>query len=66
MDPEVKKKLQVKAAVAYGRAAQAWNAWGHAVFHYSMVPGIFAYGLWYSGEFTLDPMTLFFKIILDS
>ncbi|CAE7224226.1 unnamed protein product [Symbiodinium sp. CCMP2592] len=59
MDPEVKKKLQVKAAVAYGRAAQA-------VFHYSMVPGIFAYGLWYSGEFTLDPMTLFFKIILDS
>ncbi|OLP92992.1 hypothetical protein AK812_SmicGene25157 [Symbiodinium microadriaticum] len=46
----VKKKLQVKAAVAYGRAAQA-------VFHYSMVPGIFAYGLWYSGEFTLDPMS---------
>ncbi|CAE7690192.1 DNAJC10 [Symbiodinium pilosum] len=40
----------------------AWDQWAHiakALFHYSLVPGVFAYGLWYSGEFTLNPATLF-------
>ncbi|CAE7405813.1 unnamed protein product [Symbiodinium natans] len=63
MDPEVKKKLQVKTAVALRRAAQvcgcAMCTMTEAVFHYSLVPGVFAYGLWYSGEFTLSPVTLF-------
>jgi hypothetical protein len=29
-----------------------------------LVPGVFAFGLWYSGEFTMNPVTLFSKIFL--
>jgi hypothetical protein len=64
MDPEARKKMEVRTAIAMKRAAQAWDAWGHAVFHYSLVPGVFAFGLWYSGEFTMNPVTLFSKIFL--
>ena len=32
------------------RVLQAWDKWGHTVYHYSLVPFVFGYGLWYPGR----------------
>eukprot|EP00442_Polarella_glacialis_P023726 CAMPEP_0115086082 /NCGR_PEP_ID=MMETSP0227-20121206/22351_1 /TAXON_ID=89957 /ORGANISM="Polarella glacialis, Strain CCMP 1383" /LENGTH=73 /DNA_ID=CAMNT_0002475427 /DNA_START=72 /DNA_END=293 /DNA_ORIENTATION=- len=63
-DEEAQKRVQLKVMVASMRLSQFWETYGHAVYHYSLVPGVFAYGLWYSGEFTFNPATLFAKILL--
>eukprot|EP00406_Dinophysis_acuminata_P077286 CAMPEP_0179265034 /NCGR_PEP_ID=MMETSP0797-20121207/28696_1 /TAXON_ID=47934 /ORGANISM="Dinophysis acuminata, Strain DAEP01" /LENGTH=66 /DNA_ID=CAMNT_0020973231 /DNA_START=68 /DNA_END=268 /DNA_ORIENTATION=- len=64
-NPENTKRLQLKLWVASVRASQAWEAWGHTLYHYSIVPLVFGYGLWYSDEFTLNPATLFSKIVFS-
>ena len=64
-NPEVRKRLETKTAIASMRIGQAWDNWGHTAFHYGMVPGVFAIGLAYSGEFTLNPVTLFSKIVFS-
>eukprot|EP00401_Gymnodinium_catenatum_P023384 CAMPEP_0117554026 /NCGR_PEP_ID=MMETSP0784-20121206/50535_1 /TAXON_ID=39447 /ORGANISM="" /LENGTH=93 /DNA_ID=CAMNT_0005351165 /DNA_START=95 /DNA_END=374 /DNA_ORIENTATION=+ len=61
-NPAVQKKLQKKIDLASARLGHFWEAYGHTMYHYGLVPGVFAYGLWYSGEFTLNPATLFAKI----
>eukprot|EP00446_Apocalathium_sp_SHHI-4_P029578 CAMPEP_0177226450 /NCGR_PEP_ID=MMETSP0367-20130122/40092_1 /TAXON_ID=447022 ORGANISM="Scrippsiella hangoei-like, Strain SHHI-4" /NCGR_SAMPLE_ID=MMETSP0367 /ASSEMBLY_ACC=CAM_ASM_000362 /LENGTH=95 /DNA_ID=CAMNT_0018676623 /DNA_START=11 /DNA_END=298 /DNA_ORIENTATION=+ len=63
--PDVQKKLEMKVEIASFRASQAWNAWGHTLYHYSIVPAVFGIGLAYSGEFTLNPATLISKILLQ-
>eukprot|EP00406_Dinophysis_acuminata_P078438 CAMPEP_0179247448 /NCGR_PEP_ID=MMETSP0797-20121207/19616_1 /TAXON_ID=47934 /ORGANISM="Dinophysis acuminata, Strain DAEP01" /LENGTH=48 /DNA_ID= /DNA_START= /DNA_END= /DNA_ORIENTATION= len=37
-NPESTKRLQLKLWVASTRASQAWEAWGQALHHYSIVP----------------------------
>ena len=44
--------------------SQLWSRYGHAAFHYSFIPCIFAYGLYQAGELALDPIVLFNKIIV--
>jgi len=41
-----------------------WHKYGHTALHYSLVPGIFAYGLYQAGELTLDPIALATKILI--
>jgi uncharacterized membrane protein len=54
-----------KQAVQTMRAmASVWNKYGHAAAHYSIVPAIFAYGLYQAGELTFDPISLATKIFV--
>ena len=45
-------------------ASNLWGKYGHSAVHYSIVPGIFAYGLYQAGELTLDPVGILTKILV--
>eukprot|EP00450_Noctiluca_scintillans_P004787 CAMPEP_0194503790 /NCGR_PEP_ID=MMETSP0253-20130528/28580_1 /TAXON_ID=2966 /ORGANISM="Noctiluca scintillans" /LENGTH=66 /DNA_ID=CAMNT_0039346111 /DNA_START=51 /DNA_END=251 /DNA_ORIENTATION=+ len=55
----------IQANPMIGGLLKFLDKWGHSIFHYSMVPGVFAYGLWYAGEFTLNPVVLFQKVLMS-
>lgn len=57
-----------QAKKAYSQSLRAasniWTKYGHTAVHYSIVPGIFAYGLYQAGELTLDPIGILTKILV--
>ncbi|EEQ99670.1 hypothetical protein Pmar_PMAR010934 [Perkinsus marinus ATCC 50983] len=42
-----------------------WTKGGHRAFHYTVIPAIFAYGLYQADELTLNPIDLFKKIVFS-
>jgi len=57
-----KQKALIKKMTAKGL-----EHWGHYrwCFHYGTIPLIFLFGLWYAGELTANPATLFAKCIFS-
>ena len=56
---------QVKGKVDRAKPKLA-RLWGKAqpIFHYSAIPGVIAYGLWYDDKLTFNPVELFHLLVL--
>lgn len=42
-----------------------WDRTLHPLFHYGVIPALFAAGLAYTGELTMDPVALFQKVVIN-
>ncbi|EPT28175.1 putative transmembrane protein [Toxoplasma gondii TgCatPRC2] len=50
---------------AYGWLGRQWDRTIQPLFHYGVIPALFVVGLAYTGELTLDPTSLFQKIVIN-
>eukprot|EP00389_Voromonas_pontica_P007278 GDKH01010976.1.p1 GENE.GDKH01010976.1~~GDKH01010976.1.p1 ORF type:complete len:64 (+),score=10.88 GDKH01010976.1:142-333(+) len=59
------REMLEKASKVYTKLGKLWKNYLHTGLHYGLVPGIFAFSLYANGEFTLNPLTLFQKLIIS-
>ena len=49
---------------SYFTLGNIWFKYAHPLVHYSLVPGIIAYGLYQANELTLNPLELLNKVFV--
>ncbi|KAF4676585.1 hypothetical protein FOL46_000047 [Perkinsus olseni] len=65
MMPPPPSKVPAPIRKVQGAVQDIWTNGGHQAFHYTVIPAIFAYGLYQGNEFTLNPVELFKKIVFS-
>ncbi len=50
--------IRKNATIASRKLRSFWSNYGHPAFHYSLIPGIFAFGLYQAGQLSMNPLVL--------